>query len=198
MSDRINWEQVRERLLKASQATREALSPPPERAKAVMNARAVELARRADSAQVERILDVVTFEVSTQRLALETAFVQQVVRVPDWTPLPGAGDVFFGATNFRGEVLPLCRLEPLLGVAPDKQVPTTDETRLIVVGKSRAEVGFLIDGEHAFLLMPERDITEALGFDHLGALFKGIDKEGRVLLNGDGLLGDTRLTVEDA
>lgn len=196
--ERMNWDELRARVNRATEAFREALQPSPERAREMMDARAVELARRAEVKDEKDRLEVVAFEVSGVKLALETRYVQQISPIPDFTPLPGAGDIFFAVTNLRGEVLPLALLDRLLGL---KEVPQTDvaeESKLLVVGQETAEVGFVINGAHDFRSMSERDLTRPIGMNHWSTAFKGLDHEERVLIDGERLLADPRLMLDQS
>lgn len=196
--ERMNWDELRARVNRATEAFREALQPSPQRAREMMDARAIDLARRAEVKDEKDRLEVVAFEVAGVKLALETRYVQQISPIPDFTPLPGAGGIFFAVTNLRGEVLPLAMLDRLLGLKEVREMDVAEESKLLVVGEKLAELGFVINGAHDFRWMTERELTRPVGMNEWSAAFKGLDHEERVLIDGEILLGDPRLTLDQS
>src|SRR3989304_5476286 len=107
----IDWQEVRQRLARATAATTHALALSPEQAKAVMDQRARVLSRPpVEPHSATNPLEVVTFSLGNEEYALETRFVCEIVRVGNWTPVPGTPDFFIGITNLRGDFLALVDL----------------------------------------------------------------------------------------
>src|SRR4051794_36714431 len=112
----IDWQQVHARLARASAGTREALAPSAERVDAVLEDRARRLARPLAAAQPSGgLLDLLAFRLAGERYAVETRYVQEVVRL-SLTPIPGVPGAVAGVGNLRGEVLVVFDLRPLLGL----------------------------------------------------------------------------------
>lgn len=190
----VNWARAYARLerLERASTAEEALTP--ERAGEVLDARARQLARSLqaptpESAQVE----VVRFQDGAQAYALESRFVHEVLRAPELTPLPGAPELLRGLHLLRGEVLPLVELGPLFGR------PVTGALNLVlVVGAGRPELGLCAASveevaplTRAALLPPPPTLAPE-GRE----LVSGIDREGLILLEGEALLGDSRLVFD--
>ena len=76
------------------------------------------------------------------RYAVDMASVAEVVPVPDMTRVPGAPAWLSGVVNWRGRVLPVVDLRPLVG-APLSPMPTS--ARLVVVAEDDIEVGIVAD-----------------------------------------------------
>jgi purine-binding chemotaxis protein CheW len=192
----IDWQQLRDRLARARRATEESLGLPPERARAVMEERALALARvpprPPDAAEV---LEVVTFGLAGGRYAVETRHVREVVRCAALTAVPGAPDVLAGLVNLRGEVLAVfdvCRLLGLAGRAP------AEPSRVIVLGGERAEFGVPADAVHEVTALLTGEVHEApaplAGRDGL----RGVTARGLVILDGAALLRDGRLFIDES
>ena len=179
-------------------ATEVAQQTSPERAKAVIDERARELANPpAQAASAEQSLEVVTFMLAEERYGIETSHVREVVRLVDFTPLPGTPDFLVGVTNLRGEILAVVDLRKFLGV-PGARL--TDLSRLIVLGSDRAEFGLLADTWVGVVrlradevLEPPEPVAAASG-----KYARGVTKEGVVLLDGAVLLTDARLFIDQS
>src|SRR5207302_8831124 len=119
-------------------ATEEADHLPPDRARALLEERARALARPPAAAPAGDALQVVAFALANERYGIETRHVREVVRLTDYTPVPGAPDFLLGVMNLRGEVLAVIELRKFLGVATRG---VSDLSRVLVVGGDRAEFG---------------------------------------------------------
>ena len=190
----INWADVRERLARAQAAATAALEPPPERVRALMDERARALARPPAQSEETDAIAVMTFALGTERYAIETEYAREVVRLTDFSPVPGAPDFVLGVTNLRGEVLYLVDLRTFFDV-PSKGL--TDLSRIVVVGIETAEFGILVDEafEMATLrpndVVPPSESVAGIGREYL----LGVTREALIVLDGAALLRDPRLFV---
>lgn len=190
----IDWADVRERLARAQAAATAALEPPPERVRALMDERARRLARPPAQSEETDAIAVMTFALGTERYAIETEYVREVVRLADFSPVPGAPDFVLGVTNLRGEVLCLVDLRTFFDV-PSKRL--TELSRIVVVGMETAEFGILVDEafEMATLrpndIVPPPESVAGIGRECL----LGVTREALIVLDGAALLRDPRLFV---
>jgi purine-binding chemotaxis protein CheW len=194
----IDWKEVHRRLGKARQSLEEALQLPPERARLVMEERARALARvpQSPTAQGER-LEFVVFSLANERYGISTAYVREVIRLTDLTPLPGAPDFVAGVTNLRGQVLAVMDLRKFFGVAVRG---LSDTSRVVVLGGERPEFGVLADAVHHVLTLPidqVLDPPESVAGIARGYL-RGVTGDALVLLEGSALLQDSRLIIDQA
>jgi purine-binding chemotaxis protein CheW len=191
----IDWQQVRARLAQAQTALDESLRLSPERARAVMEERALALAqvpRRAPSAA--EILEVVTFGLAGERYAVETQYAREVVRFTEPTSVPGSPEFLAGLINLRGEIVAVFDLRQFFGLTD--RTPT-ELSRVIVLGAQRGEFGVLADavGEVATLRIDE--VREAPG-SVTGAAreyLHGVTPGALLVLDGAALLRDRRLFI---
>jgi purine-binding chemotaxis protein CheW len=184
----------RERLARARAATAAAQRPPDDRIRALMDARARALARPPAPAEPADTLAVVTFALADERYALETRYVREIVRLRDFTPVPGAPPFVRGVANLRGEVLCLVDLRRLV------DLPSTDlngRSRMVVLGTGRADFGVLVDEtfEIARLrpddILPPSGAVAGAGREYVA----GVTREALIVLDGAALLRDPRLYV---
>jgi len=78
--------------------------------------------------------------------------VAEVVPVPAVTRVPGAPTWLTGVVNWRGRVLALVDLRPIIG---DELIPLPFSARLVVLSSEVAEVGLLVEAVTG-LLAPDR------------------------------------------
>lgn len=189
--DGINWADIYARLARLAH-TAEALTP--EQAEEVLDVRARQLARPPEAPAPESaLLEMVRFHDGAQGYGLESRFVHEVLRSPALTPLPGAPERLRGLCLLRGEVLPVVELAPLFA-----RPATGALSFVLVVGEARPELGLCATSveEVASLergaLLP---VPSSISPEGQKLVF-GIDRDGRVLLEGRALLGDSRLVFD--
>jgi purine-binding chemotaxis protein CheW len=208
----LDWAQVRQRLARALAATEESERLTPERKRQVLEERARLLARPTDSpvaappAQREPkwsgspLLEVVVFTLGNEEYALETRHVREVVRLADWTPLPGAPAFLLGVLNLRGDILAVLDLRSFFGIVGrgEPGASATGAARVLVLGTERAEFGMLADAAREVRAVRADEVLEPPG-SLAGAgreYVRGVTKEALVVLDGAVLLQDRRLFID--
>ncbi len=193
----VDWTAVRERLARAQAATASALELSPERARAVMDERARLLARaQAVGPAPTEVLETLTFALGHERYAVESKHVREVVRLVDFTPVPGAPEFLLGVMNLRGDVLAIADLRKFFGVP---QPGLTDLARVVVLGAEHAELGVLADEAHELRILSVAEVLEphgsVAGIDREYLL--GVTKDALIVLDGTRLLADPRLFIDE-
>lgn len=124
------------------------------------------------------------------RYAVDMATVAEVVPVPGVTRVPGSPPWLSGVVNWRGRVLPVVDLRPLVG-APMAPLPTS--ARLVVLTVDDREVALVADMVPGLLDCPPDSLepmpaTVATG---IAALVRGVvDFDGPVaLLDSASIIG---------
>lgn len=190
----IDWPVVRERLARAQAATAAALELSPERVRALMDERARALARPPAPREAADVRDVLTFALGAERYAIETRYVREVVRLAEFSPVPGAPEFVLGVTNLRGEILCLVDLRKFFDVSSKG---LTDLSRMVVMGIERAEFGVLVDETFEIAKLPPDHIVPApesvagVGREYL----LGVTREALIALDGAAVLRDPQLYV---
>lgn len=189
----IDWTGLRLRMDVAAMEMEDALNPPKDKARKIMEARAKALARPASASDTVDGLDAVAFSLSRESYAIESRFVREVVAVTDITPLPGAPAHVMGVVNLRGNVLAVMDLRRFFNLA-DQGV--TDLARVIVLGDARAEFGIVVDSAAGQISLPHANIKAATDIAGMRSAFiTGVTTDARMILDGAGLLADERFTI---
>jgi purine-binding chemotaxis protein CheW len=190
----LNWEEAYARLDRLAKATESANTRTPEEAQALLDARARELARPAVPERASgTLLEVARFRSGGQEYALETRFVHEVLRSVELTPLPGAPPLLRGLTLLRGEVLPVVELGPLFG-----RPVSGHGSGVLLIGLGRADLGLSVESVEEVTLLSRDTLLPAPATLAAEAvrLVSGIHREGTLLLEGEALLGDSRLVFD--
>ncbi len=125
------------------------------------------------------------------RYAVRATDVAEVLPVPTRTRVPGTPGWVAGVANWRGHVLPVVDLRPVLGLASS---PLPSSARVVVVAVDDVELGLLAEAVSG-LMDVDDDLSVAPGSLPLGAedLVVGVaqgDPAGPVaVLSTAGLLG---------
>ncbi len=182
------WASAMQRLARAAESTQNAMQPSALRAEEIFAERARALAAPERDERADMRLDLIAFEVGNQKVAIESRYIHAVIPVSVPTPVPGVPTILAGVINFRGIILPVFRLEQLLGAAPAQSNSCT-----IILGEHRPEFAFFAQGveEISTLTAAElRAVPWQAGGDAPAAL--GISDGALNVLDGRALLSDRR------
>lgn len=190
----IDWSQIRARL-EQTQARATALAElSPERARAIMAERARKLAQVPEVLDAGETYEVVTFGLGPERYCIETKYTREVVRLVDYTPIPGTPDFVVGVTNLRGEVVCLIDLRKFFGVA---ERGLTDLSRVIALGTENTEFGIVADQVFEVFTLRAQAILHPPGSTEVGHEYLlGVTRDAAIVLDGAALLRDPKLTIE--
>jgi purine-binding chemotaxis protein CheW len=86
--------------------------------------------------------EAIVVRLGSGRFAVELASVVEVGRVPAVTRLPGVPGFVAGVANWRGRILPVLDVRPLLGASA---TPTTRDTRLVILTADSLTAGMVAD-----------------------------------------------------
>jgi len=195
-TEAIDWKQIRRRLERVLKGAEETVRMSPERARAVLEERARILARVPAEAVHAEVIEVVIFALAGEQYAVETRFVRGVVRLTDYTSLPGAPPFLAGVLNLRGDILAVIDLRVFFGVAVKG---LTDLARVLVLGLERDEFGVLADATlevrklRSDEVLAPPDSVSGIGRQYL----RGVTREALILLDGAVLLQDSRLFIDE-
>jgi purine-binding chemotaxis protein CheW len=140
------------------------------------------------------VLDVVTFRLADQDYAIELRHVRKIEPWIEMTTVPGAPEVFAGVINLRGEILAVVDLARLHGAAGGRRA---GHTHVLVLGGDRNEFGLLAHAVGEVMALPTVDVLEMpadAGLDR--PCLRGLTRSGMLVLDGDALLRDDRLFID--
>ena len=84
----------------------------------------------------------VLLRLGQSRYAVDMADVAEVAMLPEVTRIPGSGPWLLGVANWRGRMLPVLDLRPLLDAAT---LPLSSSARLVVLARDETVVGLLAE-----------------------------------------------------
>jgi len=192
----FDWEDAKRRMKLLAKTLDPARQESVERARQILEQRALELAVPLESVADETdSIEILTFRMGGELYALETAFILELTRVAALTKVPGCPAFIRGITNLRGDVLAIVDLCTLFQVANESR----DNPWMLVLGDDRAEFGIVIDDAVDVSSINTRDIfatpVSVSGAQH--DLLRGVTEEAMLVLDGAALLADERLIIDD-
>jgi purine-binding chemotaxis protein CheW len=110
-------------------------------------------------------VDIVEFELSGERYALDIQLAREIVEMIPITPIPRSPAYISGVINLRGEITNIMNLNTLLGL-PSQEI--RDNQKIIVLVPDAAggnNVGIIVDDVSSVLQISESDV------DHMGEGF---------------------------
>jgi purine-binding chemotaxis protein CheW len=131
--------------------------------------------------KTDESLLVATFELGDAAFGIDTAQVQEVVRVGDITPVHHAPSYIVGIRNLRGHIVTVVDLRVRLELGVIEIGP---ETRILIVEWQGEPIGLLVDSVADTMGVNSRDIAAAPSNVHgvQGRNFIGVIRTGERLI----------------
>lgn len=140
----------------------------------------------------DTIIQWVTFRLEGEKYGIKVMQVQEVLRMTEIAPVPGAPHYVLGIINLRGNVVTVIDTRRRFGL-PD--VENDDETRIVIVEANNNVVGILVDSvtEVVDLKISEIETAPNVGNDESSKYIQGVssrDDELLILVDVNKLLSD--------
>jgi purine-binding chemotaxis protein CheW len=134
----------------------------------------------------------VTFFLDNEKYGIKVMQVQEVLRMTDIAPVPGAPHYVLGIINLRGNVVTVIDSRKRFGLL-DKE--PDDATRIVIIESGDNVVGILVDSVAEVVDLRASEIESApnVGTDESSKYIQGVssqDKELLILVDVDKLLTD--------
>ena len=150
------------------------------------------MSEQTDHAE-DPITQWVTFYLENEKYCIQVMQVQEVLRITDIAPVPGASDYVMGIINLRGNVVTVIDSRKRFRL-PEKA--SDDSTRIVIIEtNSEQVVGILVDSvaEVAELRASEIESAPNLGNEDSSRFIQGVcnkDNELLILVDVEKLLTD--------
>ncbi|MEJ2694428.1 MAG: chemotaxis protein CheW [Candidatus Thiodiazotropha sp.] len=130
------------------------------------------------------LIQFVTFVLMEETYGINVMQVQEVLRVTEIAPVPGAPAYVLGIINLRGNVVTVIDTRIRFGLPT---VETDDASRIIVIESEKQVVGILVDAVAEVVELRENEIDPApnVGTEESSRYIQGVATRGE---NRDGLL----------
>jgi purine-binding chemotaxis protein CheW len=134
----------------------------------------------------------VTFRLENEKYGINVMQVQEVLRVTEIAPVPGAPSYVLGIINLRGNVVTVIDTRSRFGLAPAEM---DDSTRIVIIEADEQVVGILVDSvaEVVDLKASEIETAPNVGTEESAKFIQGVashDDELLILVDLNKLLSD--------
>jgi len=130
----------------------------------------------------DEVLQWVTFRLEGEAYGINVMQVQEVLRVSEITPVPGAPSYILGIINLRGNVVTVLDTRMRFGLP---MYETDDASRVVIVESKGNVLGILVDSvaEVVYLRTSEIDSAPNVGNDESSKYIQGVySNEGNLLI----------------
>ena len=140
----------------------------------------------------DSILRYVTFRLEDEVYGINVMQVQEVLRVTEIAPVPGAPHYVLGIINLRGNVVTVVDTRERLGLGSKEM---EESTRIVIIEADKMVVGILVDAvaEVVDLRTSEIESAPSVGNDESSKYIQGVasrDGELLILVDLNKLLND--------
>jgi len=130
----------------------------------------------------DEVLQWVTFKLEGEVYGINVMQVQEVLRVSEITPVPGAPSYILGIINLRGNVVTVLDTRMRFGLP---MYETGDASRVVIVESKGNVLGILVDSvaEVVYLRSSEIESAPNVGNDESSKYIQGVySSEGNLLI----------------
>ena len=129
----------------------------------------------------DEVVQWVTFRLSDETYGINVMQVQEVLRVSEIAPVPGAPHYVLGIINLRGNVVTVVDTRIRLGLPTSEM---TDSTRIVIIEGEKHVVGILVDcvAEVVDLAASEMESAPNVGNEESARYIQGVASRGDELL----------------
>lgn len=124
----------------------------------------------------------VTFSLDEETYGIDVMKVQEVLRMTEIAPVPGAPDYVLGIINLRGSVVTVIDCRKRFGLSTRD---TDESTRIVIIESDQQVVGILVDSVAEVVEIRESQVESApnVGNDENARYIQGVHShEGTLLI----------------
>lgn len=134
----------------------------------------------------------VTFSLDEETYGIDVMKVQEVLRMTEIAPVPGAPDYVLGIINLRGSVVTVIDCRKRFGLSPRD---TDESTRIVIIESDEQVVGILVDSVAEVVEIRQTQVESApnVGNEESARYIQGVHShEGNlvILVDLDKLLSE--------
>jgi purine-binding chemotaxis protein CheW len=126
-----------------------------------------------ESSSGDQVIQLVTFRLKDETYGINVMQVQEVLRVTEIAPVPGAPDYVLGIVNLRGNVV------TVVDTRTRFELPTSeldDSSRIVIIESDEQVVGILVDSVAEVVELRQNEIDSApnIGSDESSRYIQGV------------------------
>ncbi|MEW5790306.1 MAG: chemotaxis protein CheW [Pseudomonadota bacterium] len=112
--------------------------------------------------QTQGVTQWATFQLDQEKYGVNVLQVQEIIRMTEITPVPGAPGYVLGVINLRGNVVPIISTRDRFNLPAAEPTP---ETRIILVDLEKQVVGIVVDSVAEVVNLEAGEIEKAPSMD---------------------------------
>lgn len=134
-----------------------------------------------DTKQNNPVMQWVTFRVGDEKYGINVMQVQEVLRVAEIAPVPGAPSYVLGIINLRGNVVTVIDTRNRFGLMSKE---TDDNSRIVIIETESHIIGILVDSVAEVVELRSSDIETApnVGNEDTSRYIQGVTSRDNELL----------------
>jgi len=163
---------------------------------AILKKRAKNISKKLTASENTHSLESTLFVLSGEKYAIESIYIKETLKLNKFTVLPAAPDFLVGVFNLRGKIISIINIKEFFGLSDEK---ITDLNRVIVMQQNDLIFGILVDRIEGIINIDEKQLTKEITTlnDMRKKYFKGVDPNGIIVLDGNKILCDKKLIIEE-
>lgn len=134
-----------------------------------------------DTKQNNPVMQWVTFRLGDEKYGINVMQVQEVLRVAEIAPVPGAPSYVLGIINLRGNVVTVIDTRNRFGLMSKE---TDDNSRIVIIETESHIIGILVDSVAEVVELRSSDIETApnVGNEETSRYIQGVTSRDNELL----------------
>jgi len=127
------------------------------------------------------VLQMVTFRLAEETYGINVMHVQEVLRITEIAPVPGAPSYVLGIINLRGNVVTVIDTRSRFGLP---SAETDDSSRIVIIEADKQVVGILVDSVAEVVELHQSEIDSApnVGNEESSRYIQGVANREKDLL----------------
>lgn len=119
--------------------------------------RSVASQNKGQKTQIEDSVQLVVFDLDNEEHAVEIKDLQEIIKLPDITPIPGTPDFIRGIFNLRGKIIVVVDLEKRFGLTRQSD---SHEGNIIITEVNGNSFGLIVDRVTEIINVPLSTIQQ--------------------------------------
>ncbi|HHI75697.1 MAG TPA: chemotaxis protein CheW [Gammaproteobacteria bacterium] len=131
------------------------------------------MATSAAETVTDPVIQLVTFKLADETYGINVMHVQEVLRITEIAPVPGAPSYVLGIINLRGNVVTVIDTRLRFGLPSTE---TDDSSRIVIIEAEDQVVGILVDSVAEVVELHQSEIDSApnVGNDESSRYIQGV------------------------
>lgn len=156
----VDWREVHRRLEAAQTAVERGWVLSAAVKEKILRERALAAGRvREEETKPDEAIEIVEFQLSSERYGVESSYVREVYPLKELTPLPCTPSFLLGVVNVHGQIISVIDIRKFFDL-PEEGL--TDINNIVIVGNNRMMLAILTDAITGMRSIPLQDIQPSL------------------------------------